>query len=77
MVCVTETFLDKSTGVVQLEGYTEVGRRDREDDTGWGGVLVFAQRDLAQSVVLLERSVTEERLWFALHTDHGPFLLGV
>ena len=76
-VCLTETFLDKSTSKVHLEGYTEVARRDRSDNSGWGGVLVFARNDVADSVVLLERSATEERVWLVLHSDQGPYLFGV
>lgn len=40
-------------------------------------MLVFALTSIATSVVLLEKSNTEERLWLALHSDQGPYLLGV
>ena len=59
LVCLTETFLDKATAEVQLEGYTVAARRDRKDDSGFGGVLVFVKDELANSVVLLEESSTE------------------
>ena len=33
LVCLTESFLDKSTKNVSLEGYTEVARHDRKDNS--------------------------------------------
>ena len=77
LMCVTETFLDKSTGEVKLEGYKVVARRDRHDNSGWGGVLVFAKEELADSVAALENSDSEERVWLSVHSDHGPYLVGV
>ena len=32
-----------------------VARRDRTNNTGWGGVAVFAKQELASRVVLLEK----------------------
>ena len=79
LVFLNETFLNEATADNQLllEGFTLVARKDRSDNSGWGGVLVFARNDVAGSVVLLERSATEERVWLVLHSDQGPFLFGV
>ena len=41
-----------------------------------GGVAVYAQRQIAQQVMLLEKSASAERLWCILHTDCGPYLFG-
>ena len=46
VVCITETFLDRSTGEVCLEGYELAARRDRSDDSGWGGALAAGLRQL-------------------------------
>ena len=78
LILLNETFLDKSTAdnQVKLEGYTLVARRDRTDDSGWGGVAVFAKESLANRVVLVHTAEEEERLWLVLHADRGPYLVG-
>ena len=76
IVCINETFLDKSVLHVELEGYALVARRGRDDARKCGGVMVFARSDVAANVTLLHRSADSERLWLIIHTDHGPYLLG-
>ena len=64
IVSVNETWLDRSTQQVELEGYELVARRDRQegqDDRKCGGVMVFARADIANSVTLLEKSIAAER----------------
>ena len=39
LLCLNETFLNRTTKNVVLEGYTLVARRDRADESGWGGVV--------------------------------------
>ena len=77
VLCVNESFLDKSTkdSALTLEGYDLVARRDRTDNSAWGGVLVWSRREVCNSVVLLETSETAERVWLTLHTNSGPYLL--
>ena len=75
IVCLNETFLDKSTKLVELEGYEVSARRDRQDGRKCGGVLVFSRADIARNVTLLEKSGQSERLWLCLHTDQGPYHL--
>ena len=78
MVCLNETWLDKSTEQVELNGYKLTGRRDRQDgqdDRKRGGVMVFSRDDIASSVTLLENSEHAERMWLVVHTDQGPYLL--
>ena len=43
IICLNETFLDKSIVRVELEGYEVSARRDREDGRKCGGVLVFSR----------------------------------
>ena len=48
IICLTETFLDKSIQEVTLEGYVLVSRRDRgegDDSRQCGGVVVFAKQE--------------------------------
>jgi len=76
-VCIVETFLDVSVENVDLEGYDEVARRDRDDGRKGGGVVVYACKDISSRIVLLEKSVSSERVWRMLHADTGPYLIGV
>ena len=75
VICLNESFLDRSCPDIALEGYTQVGRKDREDNSGWGGVAVLAKVEVAGSVVLLDAPPLAERLWLTLHTNQGPYLL--
>ena len=75
IVCLNETFLDKSTSTVTLCGYELVARRDRRGGRKGGGVAIFARVDISNSVTLLLGSADAERLWLILHTDQGPYLL--
>ena len=78
IICLNETFLDKSTPEVELHGYVLAARRDRQDGQDYrkcGGVMVFTKADIANNVTLLESSREAERLWLVVHTDHGPYLL--
>ena len=69
VLCVNESFLDKATKdtALTVEGYSLAARRDRADNSAWGGVLVFARADVYNSVVLLESFDTAERVWLTLH----------
>ena len=77
LVCITETWLCRAVEEVSLEGYVVVSRRDRDENSGRGGVLLFAIEDLAESVTELEKSKEAERLWTIIHTKHGPYMIGV
>ena len=77
LVCFNETWLDASIGHIALEGYTVVGRHDRQDGRQGGGVLLFVRNCYADNVTLLEKSGDAERLWATIHSDLGPYLLCV
>jgi hypothetical protein len=77
VVCVSESFLDRSTQQVDLEGYSVISRRDRDDGRRCGGVIVWAKDESAACVTQLLISAVAERIWMVIHTDQGPFLLGV
>ena len=75
IVCLNETFLNRSIEDVELEGYSVVARRDRKDGRQGGGVLVFARRDVANLITLIEKSQTAERVWLIIHAETGPYLM--
>ena len=75
VVGLTETLLDRSVPSISLTGYALVARRDRQDDSGWGGIALFVRSDLRSGIAHLADSPLFERSWFLLHTDHGPFTL--
>ena len=75
LICLNETFLDRSVEQVSMEGYAVVARRDRDTGQRCGGVLVLARQDIAQSVTLVCSSPTAERVWLLVHSDTGPFLV--
>jgi hypothetical protein len=54
-----------------------IARRDRDDGRKCGGIIAFARSDIAANVTRLHRSDDSERFWIIIHTDQGPYLLGV
>jgi hypothetical protein len=75
IVCLNETFLNRSIEDVELEGYSVVARRDRKDGRQGGEVLMFARRDVANHITLIEESQTAERVWLIIHAETGPYLM--
>ena len=79
ILCLNETFLDKTIGEVPIEGYEQIARWDREIGEAAitrGGVVVYAACAISGQVTLIEKSVEAERLWLLIHTERGPFMLG-
>lgn len=77
IVGITESWLDKSIEAAQLEGYIVTARRDRDADSGRGGVLIFAKENIAERVVTMEESAQAERIWAVVHTNHGPYVIAM
>ena len=77
LICVNETFLDRTLEHLTLEGYTLVARRDRNDGRQGGGIAALAASDIAERVTLIQSSDDAERFWLMLHADQGPHLVGV
>ena len=77
LICLNETFLDKARENVDLEGFELIARRDRDDGRKCGGIAVFARVDIVGRMAMIEKSTSAERLWMLMHTDLGPFLLGL
>ena len=76
LLCVNETFLDRSVERIQLEGYEIVHRLDRRSGKQSGGVLIMAATEIAASVAFLEEGgEQDERIWAMVHTLHGPYLV--
>ena len=61
LICLNETFLDKSLDNIVLDGYSLISRRDRQDDSGWGGICCFALTDFASNIVCISTSSVAER----------------
>ena len=77
VVCVSETWLQRTVGTIPFEGYTLITRRDRCNGEGFGGgVVIFARDGIAKNVTALEPSKNTECCWALLHSNHGPFLVG-
>ena len=77
LICVNETFLDRTTEHVWIEGYSLIARRDRDDGRKCGGIAAFALSNIAERVTLVQSSEDAERVWLMVHADHGPHLVGV
>lgn len=75
LLCLNETFLDRSVPDLPIPGYTLVARRDRNDGRQCGGVAVYALTSIAASVTVSCISPVAERIWVLIHSDHGPFLI--
>ena len=75
IICLNETWLDKSIKSVSIDGYVCVGRRDRKSGQKCGGIATYARSGLATQITLLEDSMSAERQWLLIHADQGPILL--
>ena len=74
-ICLTETHLDPSVGVICLTGYDLISRRDREDGRAGGGIAVFVAKGISSSVVQIESSAGCERDWHIGHGTQSSFYL--
>ena len=77
IIAINETFLNRSVEQVNLTGYVLISRRDRRDNSGFGGIAVFARVGVASYITFLESSDSDERSWHVIHSDIGPVLLGI
>ena len=79
LVALNETLLPGEQVVksIQLPGYQLVSRRDRPDNSGWGGIALFARSGYETCIVHIGNSDCAERSWHILHTDHGPICFGL
>ena len=77
IITLSETWLNSmcSNSCLKLAGYQEPYRKDREDDTGYGGVLVW----VSDQVAAKRRHDLEvnnlEALWLEIRTKNKKFLL--
>ena len=74
VLCLNETWLDRTTKHLDIEGYECVARRDRRGGM-CGGIATFARSSIAQQVTLLHTSEVAERHWMMVHAQQGPILL--
>ena len=73
----TETWLDKSSQELVIEGYVEVSRRDRLTNTHGGGIAAFAKAGFENTIVHIGNSIVAERSWHVVHSNRGPLLFGL
>ena len=66
-----ETLLTKKVKHLKFPGYSLVSRRDRADQSGWGGILLFVKDSFRDIIVHVGDSEVAERSWHILHTDLG------
>ena len=77
IITLSETWLNSkcSNNALHLSGYQDPIRKDREDDTGYGGVLVW----VSDSIAAKRRKEFEvpnlEALWLEIRTKNNKFLL--
>ena len=78
-VCLNETLLpgERAMPTIVLEGYSVVSRLDRRDNSGWGGIALFAKNGYEQCIVHVGDSEVTERSWHILHTDRGPMAVAL
>ena len=72
VVFLNETKTDAGDKNFQLEGFVKIHKKDR--CKGGGGIAVFARRDIATRVTLLDEESVDERCWITIHSDEGPYL---
>ena len=77
IVCIQETWLDKSREEPTIHGYKIVSRRDRYDGDreNRGGVLVL-RRDDFNGIVHISNSAVDERSWHFVKLGVETILLG-
>ena len=75
VVCIQETWLDKSTKEIEVPGYQVISRRDRHEGENRGGVLTLSRNDF-NGLVHIADSIIDERSMHFLKFDVETFLLG-
>ena len=50
-VAITETHLCTTVAELKLTTYLQVSRRDRADQSGWGGTALYARHDVHPNIV--------------------------
>ncbi len=79
-LALTETLLpgERALKVVPaIPGYSLVSRRDRADNSGWGGIAMFVKSGYENYIVHTASSTMAERTWHILHSDRGPLCVGI
>ena len=75
VVCIQETWLNKSVEVKVIPNYIVLSRRDRSEGENRSGILTLVRHDL-RGFVHLYNSVVAERSWHYLHLDVGIIAIG-
>ena len=74
-VGLAETFLSPATKELNVPGYCVVSRRDRPDNSGWGGIALLVHNTYYNCIVHIGNSTCSERSWHLFHTGRGTVAL--
>ena len=82
ILLITETWLDVSTPHLKIDNYCRLSRKDRPGTVylyrhAYGGTAAYRRITSRVTITHLADSETAERSWHTLHTDTGPFLIGL
>ena len=75
----SESWLHSScdTSHLDLAGFQQVHRKDRSDDSGYGGVLAWVSSSLVAKRRLDLEIDQLELMWLEIHCNNNKFLVGV
>ena len=71
LICVNETFLDRTIAHITLEGYALIARLDRSDGRKCRGIAAFALEHISERITLVKSSENTQRFWSSMHSK-GP-----
>ena len=75
VICIQETWLNKSVENISFPNYQVLSRRDRSETENRGGILTLIRQD-ATNAVHIFNSVDAECSWHFLHLDVGCIAFG-
>ena len=74
VVCIQETWLDKTRPEITIPGYEVCSRRDRHEGANRGGIITLRRKDF-NGLVWIADTVDEERSWHFLKVGIDTILL--
>ena len=79
IITLSESWLHSScdTSHLDLAGFQQVHRKDRSDDSGYGGVLAWVSSSLIAKRRLDLETDQLELMWLEIRCNNNKFLVGV
>ena len=56
LICVNETFLDRTIAHITLDGYALIARLDKSDGRKYVGIAAFALEHISERITLVKNS---------------------